>query len=274
MPPRPSESEYRRLIAAYQSQVTRVRSRVVSFIEASWGGLGSWRDGDVEKFVAQVLPVVAGGQRQVASLTDAYLAREAQMFLGGRLSLSGAPAALVVGAVVRNGTPPEVVYGRAGKETWRNLAAGVALDVAVERGGARAAKAAEMDLQLAKTHAARYSNGRDGRVVGFRRTLSGVENCAMCFVASSQRYHREALLPIHPGCDCGVSRIYGDADPGQVIDEGILNATHEAMEARFGASDAGARAPDYRKAIIVREHGEFGPILTVKSHRFTGPDDI
>jgi hypothetical protein len=66
-----------------------------------------------------------------------------------------------------------------------------------------------------------------------------------------------------------------------------LRATHDAIESRFGNADAGARdigldartskgesVPDYSKVLIVREHGEMGPLLTVKGQKFTGEKAI
>jgi hypothetical protein len=67
--------------------------------------------------------------------------------------------------------------------------------------------------------------------------------------------------------------IYGTEDPGQVIDQVRLDATHDAVESRFGFFDPGARAPDYRD-IAIREHGELGPMLTVADQNFTGPSDL
>jgi hypothetical protein len=80
-------------------------------------------------------------------------------------------------------------------------------------------------------------------------------------------------MPIHPGCDCGEQPIYGTEDPGQIIDEQLLEATHEAIEERFGFSDRGAREIDYR-LIQVRDHGELGPLLTVRGQHFDGPSSI
>jgi hypothetical protein len=58
-----------------------------------------------------------------------------------------------------------------------------------------------------------------------------------------------------------------------VIDEERLNAVHEAVEARFGFSDPSGREIDYR-GITIREHGELGPVLTVKGQHFTGPEEL
>jgi len=131
----------------------------------------------------------------------------------------------------------------------------------------------ETDLQLARTHAAQQSMQRGGAQF-FRRRLTGSKNCALCVLASTQRYRVENLMPIHPGCDCKVEPLAGNRDPGQIIDEATLKAAHAAVAKGVGQSDAGGRAPDYRDVIITRQHGEYGPLLAVRRHEFTGPDDV
>jgi hypothetical protein len=179
------------------------------------------------------------------------------------------------------------------------------LKAAIEAGRRRAEGLAATDLQLAKTHSSRLAlAGRgDERIVGYRRVLTGAENCAMCVLASTQRYHVEDLLPIHPACDCAVAPIVGRQDPGQTINsvtvtEGaqavrstsrganvfsgddlvnlgdLLEPLHEEIEKRFGRSDRGGRQIDYRKLLTVHEHGEIGPVLAVKGQHFAGPDQI
>jgi hypothetical protein len=144
---------------------------------------------------------------------------------------------------------------------------------AIQLGANRISSIASTDVQLARRNAGFGVRNRNSRIVGFARTLTGAENCALCYVASTQRYTRGDLLPIHPGCDCGEMPIYGNQDPGQVIDELRLEATHEAIQDRFGVSDRAARAIDYRQ-IAIREHGELGPVLTVAEQNFTGPSDV
>ena len=60
---------------------------------------------------------------------------------------------------------------------------------------------------------------------------------------------------------------------GQVINAEKLEAIHDAAESDLGVYDRGGRAPDYRK-ITVREHGEYGPTLTWRSDKFTGPSGL
>jgi hypothetical protein len=264
----PSPDLQARLIGANQAAVKQVRARVEAFLRATWTNLGSWRDADVQRWVGQAVPVVLGAQRQVASLTDAYLAQ----LLG--VGPTGVPFAQVTGAAVR-GVDPAEVYQRPGKTVWGELSNGAALLDAVARGADRAVSIAMTDLQLTKTHSARYVLDRHDGVVGYRRVLTGSHSCGLCAVASTQRYHKRDLMPIHPACDCAVAPIIGSEDPGQVIDEQRLQATHDAIQERFGISDRGARDPiDYRHALVINHHGEIGPVLGVRGQHFTGPGDI
>jgi hypothetical protein len=156
-------------------------------------------------------------------------------------------------------------------------------------GAARASSIAETDIQLASREAGRRQRLGNSNIVGYKRVLTGSENCALCAIASTQRYRVNDLKPIHPGCDCGEEPIYGDFDPGQVIDQTGLNSIHEALEAQLGVSDREARAAgigkfvqydgeqrlaDFTEIIAVREHGEYGPTLTWRDQKFTGPSDI
>ena len=84
----------------------------------------------------------------------------------------------------------------------------------------------------------------------------------MCVVASTQRYHRGDLMPMHPGCDCGVQPLPPGLAASQVIDEDLLEQVHQITADRLGVSDRGGRTPDYRKLLTVREHGEYGPTLS------------
>jgi hypothetical protein len=208
----------------------------------------------------------------------------------------------VTGEALR-GVPPEVVYARPFTEVWRVLAEDQALreqlleEARQEGGDARVAEVQAQaveekpltkavaagerrakligvtDLELAEREAARQVLAADVRAPRFyQRVLTGDENCGMCVVASTQRYRREELLPIHPGCDCVVQPLPDDVR--HVVDEQLLEAAHEAITQRFGISDRSARAIDYRKILLVREHGELGPVLTVAKHRFTGPEGI
>ena len=61
------------VIGGYQAAVAQVRARVLSFATTAWRAQGSYRDADVERLIALIVPRVQAGQVQVATLTSAYL---------------------------------------------------------------------------------------------------------------------------------------------------------------------------------------------------------
>lgn len=249
-----------RLDAAYAAQVKAVRERVDSFTQARFAA-GQHRDADLERFVSQVVPVVLAARRQVSALTDAYLAQVLSDALGQRVRPRGP-----IDTDLLRGVAASDVYARPFVEVRTKLSEGLTYDAAVSAGSARLRDIALADMQLAKTHTAQARVDVDG-VRGYKRTLTGNKNCALCYLASTQFYHKEDLLPIHPGCDCGVQPI---ATGDRANMDADITATHEAVEDRLGASDSGGRAPDYRKQLIVREHGELGPVLAVRGQHFAG----
>lgn len=265
--------ETERVILAHQATVRRVRDQVARFVQAQWIGLGEYRDADIDRLVAAVLPVVEGGQLTIANLTTAYLAAVAETIVGSPTRTpTTRPRDMSVEAV--RGVPGSEVYRRPALSLYWALSKGATFEEAKAAGLRRLLSLSDTDLQLAKTHTARRVASSDRRIVGYRRKLTGSENCGICHVAATQRYHKAELMPIHPGCDCDVLPIYGTEDPGQVIDEAGLEEAHTAIEDRFGARASDGRRIDYRKILLVREHGELGPVLTVKGQHFTGPDAI
>lgn len=270
----------RHLILSHQAAVKAIRDRVEAYAAAVWRGLGSsYRDADIERLVELVTPRVLAGQRQIAGLTDAYLGALA----GGRRI--GVDIAAVTGAAVRGGTAPEVVYARPGGTVHAQLAKGATVEKAIERGGKRLLSLVGTDMQLAMRQQASYSVQASGREF-YRRVLTGAENCALCAIASTQRYHSADLMPIHPGCDCGVASI-GAGDPGQVINQGMLDQLHDSIQEQIGVRDLGARdaglgkrtssgrpVSDYTELVVTNIHGEYGPTLGWRGDHFTGPDDL
>lgn len=265
------------ILRRYQTQEANLRAQVLGSVGALWAGLQSWRDADVEAFAQSAARVVTGGQAATASITAAYLANLEQA--AGRPPRPFAVPTQSINDEALRGIAAVDVYRRAGPTVWTALSAGKELPEAVRLGAMRVADMAATDLQLAKTHTARRFVKERG-YVGYRRVLRGSESCALCIVASTQRYHVDELMPIHPGCDCGVAPIIGDRDPGQVIDPDRLEGVHDRIAERFGAADAGARlirrdsVTQYRDVLVTHEHGEIGPILAVRGQKFTGPEDI
>lgn len=243
--------------------MTQVRSRVRAFAEAAWRASPGYRDAQVERLVGVLVPRVQAGQLQVASLTSAYLGR-----------VAGEAAVPVVSDEILNarGVPASEVYRRPAVSVYTELAAGKPFEVALEAGATRLVSLAMTDLQMAKVRQSRASLS-GGSFTYYRRVLTGNEDCALCMIASTQRYHKGDLMPIHPGCDCDVATLKADEDPGQVLDPDLLERTHDLVGDSGGAVDR-STTDDYRNLLATREHGEVGPVLTWRDQRFTGPADI
>lgn len=248
-----------RLTEAYETQVHAIRQRLVRFGLAYWGAMPDYRDAAVEAMIAAIVPRVIAGQLRTAELTRAYLARCADE-LGWKAALPPVDADEATGA---RGVPAEVVYRRPAVDVYTALKNGKPLDQAVSEGATRLEQLIGGDMQLAKTHQARASMGAyPAQGSYYRRVLTGRESCGLCVVASTQRYHKADLLPIHPGCDCNVQPLPAALADSQVIDPERLEQVHAIAEERLGALDRGGRDPDYMRMLRVEHHGEYGPTLT------------
>lgn len=255
----PDLDSLNRLTEAYDSQVHSIRQQITAFGQAYWDSLPHYRASAVEDMIQAITPRVTAGQLRIADLTRAYLAQCARE-LGWKVVLPSIDQDEIRGA---RGIDPRVVYRRPAVDVYTALAAGKPLPQAAAEGRLRLTQLIGGDMQLAKVHASRQSmRGYPAEGQFYRRVLTGRENCALCVVASTQRYYRGDLLPIHPGCDCDVQPLPPGLAVNQVIDEDLLEQVHQITADRLGVSDRGGRTPDYRKLLTVSEHGEYGPTLS------------
>jgi hypothetical protein len=243
------------LVRGHQASVAGVRHRLATFAALTWHNLGAYHDPDIDRFVQLMVPRVLAGQRQVAGLTDAYVAA-----LAGRPSL-GVDPALVTGSAVRAGAEPEAVYRRPAIALYTALSKAVPFEQAVARGAVRLQSVLLTDIQLAKRQQLQLSMKSSG-FQRYNRVLTGAENCELCVIASTNSYSTEDLLPIHNRCDC-------DVEP-----EGDGESVANSLNPDQGAVDAAAAATAGRGDVVVREHGEYGPVLTFAGDDFTGPGDL
>lgn len=254
----------------------RMSDKLIAALVGMFMALGNWRDTERARFAGQAVPLVQGTQRTLAALVATFIAAQAGTALRRSFAAPGVPDRSAID--LRRGVDAATVYGRPFVTVYTALSKGDRLTAAVDKGTVRLREITELDLQ--QTYAESSRAAMEGLPPGarpqfWRRVLIGSENCAMCVVASTQRYRIEALNPIHPGCDCQVQGIFGP-DPGQVIAPDLLEQVHDAVDQLTGQADRGARSPDYRKLIVemTPEHGELGPMLVRPLDRFTGPDDL
>lgn len=250
--------------------------------------LGSWRDEDVPRFQSLLFPQLDGIKQQAAQLQATYYA-EVSRIAGEDFTPQSVPASDLTTESLRNGAPSDEVYRRPFATVHAELAKGSLVSEAIALGGARALQLASTDVQLAGRLAGFAQRMGNERIRFYRRTLTGAENCALCAIASTQRYRRGDLKPIHPGCDCGEEPFYGDETTPQIIDPNRLFETHEAIFAQLGVNDPSARdagigkviessegpkLADFTELIVNREHGEYGPTITFRDQNFTSLQDI
>lgn len=251
-------------------------SRLIVALTRMFNGLGSWHRPDAQRFAAAAVPMVEGAQAALANLTSNYVASVASEAL--RRPVAPPPIPHTARARLRLKDPAEV-YQRPFVEAYTALRDGDQLDGALGKARLRLREVAEGDMQLAYAHASQAAmNGlpEQQQPTGWRRVLTGPENCAMCVLASTQRYHRKDLNPIHPHCDCTVEPIYGPLGRDRVIEPQLLEQVHAAVKDLTGVVDRGGRAVDYRHIMtqIVHHHGELGAVLARPGDRFTGSRSI
>lgn len=230
----------------YERIANALADRTSALVVYQWDQMPTHHRPDVETFGATIAPTVEAGQVQVAALTDAYLAQFEATARDVSADVVGIPRESVTNL---RGIPTAQVYARAGSTLYWALSTGRSLDEANRFATERLRTITVTDIQAAKVAASSHVLSRNENVIGYRRVLSSGSACRLCVAAAGpgKRYRKRQLLPIHPGCSCGVAPIFGDVDPGNV------NA------------DLGQLADE---ETVVRTHGELGPVLASADQTF------
>lgn len=250
---------------AYALAVADVRARMVAYAAQLWSATPDLGQNGSALLVDRIVPAVQAGQQRVANLTALYLAQST--------GTDPVPvnASLVTGG---RGVPPSAVYARPVIAARTALSRDMTLLDARAAGGRRLESLVTTDLQMAKVRQADQSLAAAGRTY-YRRVPKGESTCALCLIASTQRYKVGNLLPLHPGCNCDVEELPSGVDLDDLFDPAkLLAATHAKVKEFTGIADDGGRAPDYRKLLITHHHGELGPVLAWRGQKFTGPSQI
>ncbi|MGD9797118.1 MAG: hypothetical protein AB7H43_10760 [Acidimicrobiia bacterium] len=261
------------LARQYQQRYGAIRNRAQAAASLAWARTGGLTDGDADRLAEVVSRIVLSAELATTRLVRAFL----QAQLDEDLDID---AELTTGAALRNGVDPLEVYRRPAVNARVAVALGHTFDEAMARAGQRASVLAQTDVALSQRAAISLATDATPRIVGYRRVLTG-RSCAFCATASTQRYRRGELMPLHPRCDCSVAPMIGDRDPGHVINRPLLRQLKSAGNAsgdpqywksRHLAVDADGTV--HLPEIVVHEHGELGPYLQGAEHHFTGPDDL
>jgi hypothetical protein len=253
-------------VSRYVTAYNRLRVLTGKQVGRLWDLYGGLDDPSLEQFVTTAVPLVHGAEATTVRLTAAYLTetRRPHGIEPARVDPTD-----IIGVNLR-GVDPVDVYRRPVVTARTAISDGHPLEQAMRMARDRAVSTAETDIALAQraTQNAALAPG----VVGYRRVLTG-NSCVLCAAASTQRYTRGDLMPIHNHCDCGVSEIYGAEDPGQVINQKLLaDLKQRSTENSPYWRDRHAAVDEDGQVVLraeVRAHGELGPVLTRPGDKFT-----
>lgn len=245
-------AEVTRLQSAFQARIARRRDLLTTRVLAAPAG-------DLDGWLAEVVPLVLDTQRAVVADTDAFLALDAGLATGTDTRPWGLDADRLVGRVARRGTFLEDVYARTLLAT-----------AGTTRG--RLERELATDVSLARREATWIHTAGDPRVVGHRRVLSpGGKNCALCVVASTRTYRSSDLAPIHSHCGCTTQPVYGPAT-APTVDRAFLDDLYaRAGSNRYGdlrtlqvlddELPAGLAPATVPREVAVVDTAELGPTL-------------
>ena len=251
------------LINTYRDAVRGIRESTIGQASVVFDTLPNYRDEGSEQLVELVVPQLLSAQREIASLTSAYIAR--------MNSTIGADSQVVTPdfeqALAPRGIDPAQVYARPMQTLWNRLSKGADFEDAKKAARQRLEKTLATDMQLTKVSTAKRSMENSG-VQFYRRVPEGEYSCLLCLVASTQHYRTGELMPIHPGCDCSVAPLPSNPrrwkaldGSWRVIDPALLEAAHQEA-----GLDTNRSAIGYEQLITTVQHGEIGPVLALAQH--------
>lgn len=285
------------LAERHRDRFVAIQDQAVAMSLAAWDSLGDWTSPAMAEEWAELwLPISDAAVEAVMEATDGYLAVVTDADAGFVDALT---------ASLLRGITAGLYAARPLSTVLTELSRGALWEDAVKAGRNRVAEMMAADVSLGQRRVADEWVGSN-RIVGYRRTLTGM-SCALCAVASTQRYHRRNLMPIHNHCDCGVAAIYGEDDPGHVINERLLDDLKrqggpEVWDRPYGLDEQGrlrrrktevVRDADGNPVINpktgrprtrmvlgdevspqIRDHGEMGRVLWAPGDHFLGPNDL
>ena len=197
------------LIRRFQASLAVVADRTAFAMALAWQALGSYDEPDVARYTERTAPAVKAAQTATVRLSAAFYATFSTVRPPGlRPDEIAAPAAT---------RDPFIAY-------WRALQQGNQWTEAVASGRGRAeAVGSNLVVSTSRRTGDAVADATGQRVVGWRRVLTG-RSCAWCATVATQRYRSSEAADFgHSRCDCSAVPIYGDRDPGRIINGPVLD---------------------------------------------------
>lgn len=260
---------------AYRRSRT-LRTATTTALLTLWDRNDDYGDEGYERFAAAAGPRLEAAQVAVWGLLAAAWVAQASRTLGRPVPPVPVPPSRAGSTQALRGITVQQLLERPFVEVRRALASGMAPPLAAVAGRTRLKSLSDTGMQLASTHAsdAAMTHAYAGtQYAYYRRVTTGAEDCALCELAATMVYTRGDLLPIHPGCDCEVDGPYSSREE-IATDPAEVDGIHALVAEQIGKDAADRSGQGYRDLIVTRQHGEIGPVLTVRGQHHTGPSDV
>lgn len=266
-----------RLTGAAYGRVDALRAAVLTALAQRWEQQPGWSDTDAEQFASRAVPLLEAAQVGAYGLLAAAFLTEARATLDRDVPDLPVPPSQAATTLTLRGVDTATVLRRPFVTVRTALSQGTPPAAALTRGATRLRSLADTGMQLATTHAADAALTTAYAGTGFRwyaRIPTGRESCALCLIASTQRYRIGDLMAIHSHCDCRVGGPYDTPDPGHVINPDLLEQVHQLVGEQIGPRYVNRSAQGYQDLIVTSQHGEIGPVITIRGQKHTGPGDV
>lgn len=215
---------------AYQTGLQRLQAALSSLLVPAWLGLGNYDRDDVPRWEILIAAAVAAYADESVALASGYVS----LMTDGEIAAVSRPAITA---------DPEIPFLR----HWRGLNDGKLWEQSIEEavGGV-----GEYSNDVVQSTARKTSDqAATDQIVGWRRTLVGA-SCEWCALVSTQRYRTAESADFgHANCDCAVTPITGDVDPGRVINRDLL----KELKAQ-GAGDRITRNRQARRSLAAADN--------------------
>lgn len=254
----------------YAAQTEALAAQTAAAVSSAYAGVNLYNAAAVAAAAEQAADVSDTAALLAAGLAAQFFGITMSQMLGSGVAIPNLPL-----PPLRNGVSMVDVFERVAKLYRRRVANGATPAEAFEAAVRYGVVLADTNVRLAEREASRqvlsYLAPLVG-VTGYRRVVrpeaSETGTCGLCLVASDQVYAYRDLMPLHTRCKCVVLPIIGEFDPGNSLN----NLSLKDVYAAAGGTTAGEKLKQVRYA--VNDHGELGPVLTVKGQRFTGRDQL
>lgn len=287
-----TDQQIARVVDAYAASQTSLITNLVQLLLGLWLPFRWWGRPDMVNALAAVsatyVDVATDRARRNAR---AYALQLAEM---ADVPVTGMPPVSPV--YPRSGTSVLEVYKRPARQVEHEIRSAVAESLGVEKATPEQLRRAllegpvleRLDIEQIVTDRIEslvetdiMSAARDeeqdvldaapAEVIGWRRILrperSKTGPCGLCVVAADRFYTRGDLLALHGGCKCTRMWITKDSDPGLRLNRDELDRIYAAAGSMY--------AEDLKRTVVeVNEHGELGPILRQRGHKFVSVDEV